>query len=193
MLHSAILSYIRDMLAYVPVWHWVVIGVLSLVITLSSIFGRKISAYSSIVLGITVFMGLFLLEEAVVIRYCDILHHASGVDLTAEHNRVFHGNVWGWAEICSNLAAFIPFGLFLSEFLASAKRFSTGHRLGLATLAGFGLSLCIECLQLLLRVGFFELTDLVMNTLGAFVGALISAGIRKVVGERRHGLSALID
>ena len=50
-------------------------------------------------------------------------------------------------------------------------------------MAGFGLSLslCIESLQLLLRVGFFELTDLVMNTLGAFVGALISAGVRKVV------------
>ena len=54
------------------------------------------------------------------------------------------------------------------------------------TLAGFGLSLTIECLQLLLHVGFFELTDLVMNTLGAFVGALISAGLRKVVGERRY-------
>ena len=186
MFQSAILSYIRNMLSYVPVWHWVVMGVLSLAITLSFLFGRKFSVYGSIVLGITVFMGLFLLEEAVVIRYCDILHHASGVDLTAEHNRVFHGNVWGWSEICSNLAAFIPFGFFLSEFLASAKRFSAGRRLGLATLAGFGLSLCIECLQLLLRVGFFELTDLVMNTLGAFVGALISAGMRKVVGERNE-------
>lgn len=186
MLHSAILSYIRNMLSYVPVWHWVIIGVLSLVITLPCLFGRKFSAYGSIVLGITVFMGLFLLEDAVVIRCCDILQHAYGVDLVAEHNRILHGNIRGWAEICSNFAAFIPFGLFLSEFLASAKRFSAGRRLGLATLAGFGLSLCIECLQLLLRVGFFELTDLVMNTLGAFVGALISAGLRKVVGERRR-------
>ena len=46
-----------------------------------------------------------------------------------------------------------------------------------------GLSLCIECLQLLLRVGVFKLTDLVMNTLGAFGRALISVGLRKVVGE----------
>ena len=91
-------------------------------------------------------------------------------------------------EMLANFAAFIPFGFFLSEFLASAKRFSAGRRLRLATLAGFGLSLCIECLQLLLRVGFFELTDLVMNTLGAFVGALISAGLRKVVGERRQAV-----
>ena len=79
----------------------------------------------------------------------------------------------------------IPFGLFLSEFLASAKRFSVGRRLGLATLAGFGLSLCIECLQLLLRVGFFELTDLVMNTLGAFAGAGVAIIVRKVFVNRK--------
>ena len=32
---------------------------------------------------------------------------------------------------------------------------------------------------------FFELKDLVMNTVGAFVGALISAGVRKVVAGRK--------
>ena len=175
MFQSAVLIYIRTMFTYVPVWHWVVIGILSLVVSLVFLIGKKYSAYSSIVIGGTVLIGLFLLDEAVVIRCCDILHHASGVDLVAEHNRIFHGNVWGWTQICSNFAAFIPFGLFLSEFLASAKRFSAGRRLGLATLAGFGLSLYIECLQLLLRVGFFELTDLVMNTLGAFVGASMAA------------------
>lgn len=186
MFQSAVLTYIRTMFTYVPVWHWVVIGILSLVVSLVFLIGKKYTAYSSIVIGGTVLIGLFLLEEAVMIRCCSILQHAYGVDLVAEHNRIFHGNVWGWTQISSNFAAFIPFGLFLSEFLASAKRFSAGRRLGLATLAGFGLSLCIECLQLLLRVGFFELTDLAMNTLGAFVGALISAGLRKVVGERRH-------
>lgn len=51
------------------------------------------------------------------------------------------------------------------------------------TLAGFGLSLTIECLQLLLHVGFFELTDLVMNTVGAFVGALVAVILRKVFCE----------
>ena len=43
------------------------------------------------------------------------------------------------------------------------------------TLAGFGLSLTIECLQLLLHVGFCEVTDLVMNTVGAFVGVGVSS------------------
>ena len=94
--------------------------------------------------------------------------------MEAEHNRIFHGNVWGWTQIFSNLAAFIPFGFFLSESLASTKSFFPGRRLGLVTLAGFGLSLTIECLQLLLHVGFFELTDLLMNTLGGFFGACLS-------------------
>ena len=51
-------------------------------------------------------------------------------------------------------------------FPASGKRLRARRRLGLAALVGFGLSLTIECLQLLLHVGFFELTDLVMNTVG---------------------------
>lgn len=185
MFYSALLTYIRNMLSYVPMSHWVSMGAISLFIALSLMIGRKRSVYSSIVLGFTVFVGLFLLEEAVVIRYCDILHHATGVNLEAEHNRIFHGNVWGWTEIFSNLFAFIPFGLFLSEFLASTKSVSAGRRLGLVTLAGFGLSLTIECLQLLLHVGFFELTDLVMNTVGAIVGALVSAGVRKGVAGRK--------
>ena len=53
------------------------------------------------------------------------------------------------------------------------------------TLAAFGLSLCMECLQLVLRVGFFELTDLALNTVGGGVGALFSAGLWKVM-ERSH-------
>lgn len=75
-------------------------------------------------------------------------------------------------------------------FLASGKRLRARRRLGLAALVGFELSLIIECLQLLLHVGFFELTDLVMNTVGAFVGALISVGVRKVVTGRK---SRVID
>lgn len=113
--------------------------------------------------------------------------------MEAEHNRIFHGNVWGWTQIFSNLVAFIPFGFFLSEFLASTKSVSTGRRLGLVTLTGFGLSLTIECLQLLLRVGFFELTDLVMNTVGAFVGASIAVLGRALFSQWKNKMSTVIS
>lgn len=55
---------------------------------------------------------------------------------------------------------------FLSAFLVSAMRFCGLRRILLSILAALGLSFCIECLQLVLKVGFFELTDLVMNTVG---------------------------
>ena len=83
------------------------------------------------------------------------------------------------------IASVVPFGFFLSEFLASTKRFSAWRRIGLATLAGFGLSICIECLQLVLRVGFFQVRDSVMNMVGGGeVGAGLSAWMRGVGGKR---------
>lgn len=57
-----------------------------------------------------------------------------------------------------------------SEFPASTTRFIAGRRLRLDTLSGSGISLCIECLRLLLRLDFLELTDLVMNTVEEGVG-----------------------
>jgi glycopeptide antibiotics resistance protein len=177
---------IKAILSNVPWGHWVVMAVMALALMVFLLVRKKRSAYAALAMGLTVFVGLFLLETAVLMRLCGNYPYKSGVSFGFD--RIIHSSVSGWAELLSNVVVFIPFGLFLSEFLASAKRFSAGRRLGLATLAGFGLSLCIECLQLLLRVGFFELTDLVMNTLGAFVGALISAGLRKVVGERRHAV-----
>ena len=163
-------------------------GMSSLALTIILLIRKKCSAYGAIALGLTVFTSLVLLDTAVLIRYFGFLKHGSGHNLGFALNRLFHGSNLAQSEVISNATAFIPFGFLLSEFLASAKQLSIGRRLGLATLAAFGLSLCIECLQLLLRVGFFELTDLVMNTLGAFVGALISAGLRKVVGERRRSV-----
>ena len=188
---SAFLSYVRFCLAHVSIMHWVVIVVLSLALIVIINARMRCAAYSAACLGIAVFVGMFSLDVAVVariIRLGGVVNHEIGVSLVSEYHRLTHGGEARQMEMLANFAAFIPFGFFLSEFLASAKRFSAGRRLRLATLAGFGLSLCIECLQLLLRVGFFELTDLVMNTLGAFVGALISAGLRKVVGERRQAV-----
>ena len=78
----------------------------------------------------------------------------------------------------------MPFGFFLGEWLASLNRVGAWHRVVLVTFAAFGLSLCIECLQLVLHVGFFEVTDLVMNSVGGGVGAGLSVLISKMIGIR---------
>lgn len=144
---------------------------------------KKCSVYGAMAWCLTVFMGLFLLDAAVGIRYLGIMKHAAGHDLTLDFSRMFRKSGQGPVETLSNIAVFVPSGFFLGEWLASSNRTGSWRRGGLVTLAAFGLSLCIECLQLVLHVGFFEVTDLVMNTLGGFVGALISVGVRKGVGE----------
>jgi len=78
-------------------------------------------------------------------------------------------------------AVFEPSGFFLAEFLTSTKPFSVGRRIGLVALVGFGLSLCIECIQLVFSVGIFELTDLVLNSAGAVVGVGISLVIHSII------------
>lgn len=163
--------YSHYILSHISWEHWAVMAVVSLAWTVILLIRKKCSVYGAMAWGLTVFMGLFLLDTAVGIRYLGLMKHTAGHNLTLDFSRMFQKTGQGSVESLCNVAVFVPFGLFLSEFLASAKRLRPSRRLGLVTLAGFGLSLCIECLQLVLHVGFFEVTDLVMNTLGAFVGA----------------------
>ena len=114
-----------------------VMSVLALAVMVFLLIRKKCSAYAALAMGLTVFVGLFLLETAVLMRLCGNYPYNSGI--TLGFDRIVHPSVSEWAELFSNIGIFIPFGLFLSEFLASTKRYSAWRRLGLATLAGFGL------------------------------------------------------
>ena len=184
----ALLTFVHDILAHVPWFHWMFMIVMSVVLMGFLWIRKKCSAYAALALGIAVFIGLLLLDTAVYIRYLGFLKHRSGHHWGFAINRLLNGSNMAKSEIVSNIAVFVPFGFFLAEWLASLNRTSAWRRIGHVALASFGLSLCIECLQLSLHVGFFELTDFVMNTLGGFVGALISAELRKVMGYRSHAL-----
>ena len=179
MTSSALQAYARGILGHIPWEHWTVMAVVSLALTVILLIRKKCSVYGAVAWGLTVFMGLFLLDTAVVSRFLGVIPHGYGYTLS--FHRLSHITKYGLIELIANIVVFVPFGFFLSESLASTKSFHAGRRLGLVTLAGFGLSLTIECLQLLLHVGFFELTDLVMNTVGAFVGAGVSVVISRVL------------
>ena len=73
-----------------------------------------------------------------------------------------------------NVLLFIPFG-FLMGIL---KRECTGgRRILLCTLYSFLGSFCIECVQLVTARGYFEVTDIVTNTLGGMCGSLLASAI----------------
>ena len=62
---------------------------MSLALTVILLIRKKCSVYGAIALGLTVFMGLFLLDTAVGIRYLGIMKHAAGHDLTLDFSRMF--------------------------------------------------------------------------------------------------------
>lgn len=92
--------------------------------------------------------------------------------------------VWGlWnqngdltTEVIENLILFIPFTILLlwsfhREIIGQpVKMFKTVWK---ATIIVFGVSVLIEFLQLFLRIGTFQLSDLFYNTLGGLIGGLI--------------------
>ena len=70
-------------------------------------------------------------------------------------------NVWG------NIGVFVPIGMFLPKLLNRCKNF------WLTTLFTFELTFVIEIIQLLSRVGSFDVDDLFLNTLGGILGYII--------------------
>lgn len=100
--------------------------------------------------------------------------------------------VWGFndkegaftTEIIENVVLFIPLIFFLFFLLeTTSKRTSKFFAvMGKAIAISFLLSLVIEMLQLFLRLGTWQLSDLCFNTLGGIIGGLlywISAVLRR--------------
>ena len=83
-------------------------------------------------------------------------------------------------NIAGNVVAFMPFGFILPEVWDQLNRWYT------ITLMGFLFSLCIELIQLIGRVGSFDVDDLLLNTIGAFVG-YVAFVLAKGVWNRYRG------
>ena len=69
-----------------------------------------------------------------------------------------------FTNLVCNVAGFLPFGFILPVI---TEKMRSGL---LITLAGFGLSLTVEVIQLITRVGCFDVDDLFMNTIGGLLG-----------------------
>lgn len=181
------LDYIQYIITHVPWVHWAVIGIISLFMAGYLWAAKKVSLYGASALCATIFLGLLLIETAVIVRYCGVTTHATGLNFRLAINRLFKGNIYSRGEIISNIIVFVPFGLFLSLFISETRMISAYHQIKLVAIVSLGLSLCIECFQLMLHIGFFELTDLVMNTVGGAVGAGIPFIIRRFLHSASRG------
>lgn len=83
-----------------------------------------------------------------------------------------------YGTIIGNTLLFLFFTLLLN--ITFKKQFSTKKKILItSTVVSFGYSLFIELLQLITSRGTFQISDLVYNTLGGFLGAVIYILIQK--------------
>ncbi len=81
-------------------------------------------------------------------------------------------------NIFGNIAAFMPFGILLPMIWKKLDKWYTVLVLSLA------LSLTVEVVQLVTKVGSFDVDDLLLNTVGGILGFLVYRIIRGVY--RKH-------
>lgn len=78
-------------------------------------------------------------------------------------------------ECIENVILMVPFtGMVMWTFDDKERVIANSTKLGLC------FSVCIEMLQLLLRLGTFQISDIVYNTLGGMLGGLCYIRIKKV-------------
>lgn len=136
--------------------------------------------------GTVVFLVLYLL----VLAYVCFWSEAYG---RTEMQNTYHYNLVPFREIMrfytyrelvgtpayvlnlfGNVIAFVPFGLMVP--IIHWKYRDLGKVVGLT----FLLSLNIECIQLLTRVGSFDVDDLILNTLGGVLGFILFIGMNRI-------------
>ena len=108
---------------------------------------------------------ILAIAYCVFIVYYTILCREPGTEL------IFKPLFWelsrgAWRDICLNILLFVPLGFLLGSYKG--------------ILIGFLLSTAIELVQLIFRLGFCEIDDVLNNTIGTAVGALLFLACHKV-------------
>ena len=95
---------------------------------------------------------------------------------TFETIRFIHiGSYTAAREVFLNILLYIPMG-YLLPFMIKPMRYSVIA----CTAAGFICSAATECAQLRYGLGYFQLDDILNNTLGCFIGAMLGCTLSRV-------------
>lgn len=181
--------YFRAFFPHLPPLHWLVMSVVSAAVIVMLI-RRKCSSrggcslYNAAALGVTVFICLVLLDILLIHRFNAARPRQQCFNLLEEYRHIVSGDEEYAFTMLFNFLLFIPLGFSLSEYLSS-RRIRPWKTLKYAVLFAFIFSLCCECLQYVFKVGISELTDVILNTLGALVGVVVSLLGRDVIRKLR--------
>ncbi len=98
------------------------------------------------------------------------------------------GSEYFLINVVGNVAAFIPFGFLVPVIMREQKKQRTVNGryfryFFLVTFLGFLFSLAVETVQLLTKVGCFDVDDLFLNTVGVVIGYVGYIIAKKVIGH----------
>lgn len=180
--------YFRAFFPHLPPLHWLMMSVAAAVVIVFMLVRRKGSSrggsnpYNAVALGGMIFICLALLDILLIHRFNADRPQQQCFNLLEEYRHIISGDEEYAYTMLFNFILFIPLGFSLSEYFSSRPlRPGARQTLKLAALFAFVFSLCCESLQYVLRVGISELTDVLLNTLGALAGVAVSLLVRGVV------------
>lgn len=84
---------------------------------------------------------------------------------------------YAFKNIVGNIVTFIPLGFFVSTIFFRTKFFKT-------ILTCVAIILIIECGQFVLKIGFFDVDDIILNLLGCLLGFFTSLFLFNIRGIR---------
>jgi glycopeptide antibiotics resistance protein len=133
---------------------------------------RLLVGLTFIVYFAVLFYFLFI-SERIGLSFYERGYHYNLIPFKEIRRFYTHVDVLGakavFINIFGNVAAFIPFGIFLPMFFVRCRR------LPLTVFYSFELSLLIETLQLVTKLGTFDVDDIMLNTLGGLIGYAVYA------------------
>ena len=117
-------------------------------------------AYAGVILSFTVFRRSVGSRTGIVNLYINLGFGLKG----------YAPSLWGATFSILNILLFIPWGVIICPFFRNNRRLV---RIAWTTFIGMLTSISIESIQLISGTGMFEITDIVTNTAGTFVGAVL--------------------
>lgn len=148
-------------------WLWLIIVAVGVGVVYKLICGREITTKAIVFRSLLAAYVVFILMETIIGR-------------KAGSVRVELAPFWSYShpelrmEIILNYILFIPL-VFLLYLCFSEKRNQSGVGINTAkvVLIGFLISASIEIIQLIFRIGLFEFDDMIGNTIGCWIGAVV--------------------
>lgn len=144
-------------------WLWLIITAVGVGVVYKLICGKKITTRMSLLAAYVV----FILMETIIGRKPGSVR----VELVP---------LWSYShpelrmEIILNYILFVPLGLLMYLCFGEKRK----HGCVWISTAGFLFSASIEIIQLVFRIGLFEFDDMIGNTIGCLIGAVVGMVVK---------------